>query len=1209
MENLSLEVFDLEGTGSKYAVLDPDATITITDTSEIFASGDVWSHSFTLNVHANSHIFGTSGDLHGSRLHEQINKRRARLWVEGLPLFLGYLKLDDEVEVDAEGNVDVGFESGQKTFEEMIEGTSATEVSVGDVVIGVALNRKRTVETTSPGYSFTLDGLAAYAEKDESLKPVVNYPLDFRGIALPGEKCYTAYTQRWPKMVKSHGTIYNSAMQVDSKDDYTNVQTPYDAGHPFCNINICYPFKAKNKAGEEMVARGYTVRLAHGKPTTHGGDNETRYNNAPNFYLLYWVDRLFKDLGIHITENQAKDVEDLRRVFMLNYGCHYEEIENDSEYFDSDSHATPADKPDGTPMLSRYGQYYIRVVDQPENDGDKRYLLRKDWWTACMAMDPDNGHVSSSTSKLLLRDIELTVNGENKPVGSSAECKATGSYFWSTISGTSLFSPRLKLNDMERSGDGVYSAYLAYATGDNYPHVEISEIIEAMKSMFGVRLLFNNDYSTVRIVMLRNIFRNQEVQDIDCEIEDKDEKVENCIRGFRMTYGKGKDDTSFYYKGFADLFNRKSKTWKDTSDKHDYSQWDLDADYDEIKQHVSAMNKICYVTPVNGNAYGVKVDEDENVLFPSLLEYADFMDAEDGDCSQFEEDGKTVEEISINATPVIMNETGTVYASLFSGDMKAPAPVNIPEDVNGKQSEQPFIDATTTIGTFARITNTGSVAYDSGTLSKDGTTFRIKANIDAYSCEGFAIRMEDNYAISNGGTPFDEADPGLCFGIMRSSGDDAFVRYYDDPDDDEDNNQNDAWEVVPGSGAVSHPDTCNNYGNLWNYDGKVVINTASQAVSYLHVFFPNSHAEFNNSAGYINGPRLMDVTDNVGKIHHVLFDKQRTNGSTATQVITMPELKEYISALSGHSTAYIMAMDAADKKLIIELDSSDERSWTLIMLTYIAYGGGSGPYEIDENGVGVQYGRFSLKLRAEKLNPYYIPSLPDIVSTKQEAGIAMTKLYTTSNTDLLNRPVVSNATMRAAGWDCPGDGYATVYSMGYGVQCSDGMVHEILWTPIRTSTFVMTRQELMNYIALFNGLSIDRVKAVDKERLRLILDIDTTEQRAEVLHELQAIYYAEDEGSVGSVDITPVNPRYLSIDNENLRGRGLCDQFYKEYSYWVRNARIVKRTVHMELAQLLSIDKTKKVRVGDITGFIRKMQYTVSNQTGLGDVTMEIMYI
>lgn len=53
----------------------------------------------------------------------------------------------------------------------------------------------------------------------------------------------------------------------------------------------------------------------------------------------------------------------------------------------------------------------------------------------------------------------------------------------------------------------------------------------------------------------------------------------------------------------------------------------------------------------------------------------------------------------------------------------------------------------------------------------------------------------------------------------------------------------------------------------------------------------------------------------------------------------------------------------------------------------------------------------------------------------------------------------------------------------------------------------------------------------------------------------------------------------------------------------------MKRTVRMTLAQLLTIDKTKRVRVGDVTGFIRKVQYSVSNQSGLGTVTMEIMYI
>lgn len=922
MEHLSLEVFDIQGTGSKFASLPEDTTITLTDTSEVFASGDVWSMSFTLNTRANAHIFGTSGELHGSRLHEQINKRRARLWVEGLPLFLGYLKLDDEVDVDAEGNVDISLESGQKTFEERIEGVSATEVSVGDVPIGIALNRKRVVEVHRLSCSWRMDGLDPYAV-NRSLVVPASWETYIREISF----ARTPYVQRWPKLVKSHGIIYDaSGNRTGGYEDisglpivdFTNVQTSYDAEHPFCNINICYPFKSINAAGEEKAGRGYTMRLAHGKPTTDGGDNQTRFNNAPNFYLLYWLDRLFKDMGIHVTENQCLDVEDLRRVFLLNYGCHYEEFENDNDYFHNDKHTTPADRQDGTPRLSRYGQYYMPFV----GNGSWKGILR-DWDEGAKLIQQED-----VPGKVLLREASI----DNGPLnilklgsveGLMTEVKS-GSH-------DPLYEPLSLVVNATETNKNAYSSYVAYATGDNYPHVEIGEIVDAMKSMFGVRLLFNHDYSTVRIILLRNVFRSSDVQTIDCDIMDEDEKVENSIRGFRMTYGKGTDSTAFYYKGFADLFPRASITWKDTSDKHDYSQWDTDAKYDEIKQHVSAFNRMCYITPSTGNAYGTQVDEDEDVLFPSLMEWAGYMDAEDGDCSGEKE---TIEEVQCGAAPVIMNDVNNSYAVLFSGDMKAPTPAATVGTWNEERQSKENPVWGQKIATFGRM-NKESVEWRYNNFY-GYSGLSISGKLDLYVSEGFKIRMEDNYAISNGGTPFDEADPGLCFGIMRSSGDEASVSYFKDDDDGE---GNEAWSVTPGNRPVSHPDSCDNYGNLWDYNGK---------------------------------------------------------------------------------------------------------------------GSGTGDGE-----------RISLKLRAEKLNPYFDPKQPE----------------------------------------------------------------------------------------------------------------------------------------------SAANPRYLHIDNPDLQGRGLCDKFYKEYSYWVRNARIVKRTVRMTLAQLLSIDKTKRVKVGDVTGFIRKMQYSISQETGLGNVVMEIMYI
>ena len=1062
MEHLALEIFDLGGgTGSKFANLPENASITITDTSEIFASGDVWSHSFTLNIPANAHIFGTSGEIHGSRLHEQINKRRARLWVEGLPLFLGYLKLDDEVDVGENGDVDVTLESGQKTFEEMIEGTKAREVSVGDVVIGVALNRKRVVKMMSPSGLCRLDGLEAYAAKDSRLEEAAKAVYVF-SCQLPGVEVMTPYVQRWPKLMKSQGKVCSvqNGVWTEENKDYTNVQTPYDAAHPFCNINICYPFKAVDAAGEEKEGRGYTKRLAHGKATTDGGDEQTRYNNSPNFYLLYFIDRLFKDLKIHIMENQAKDVEDLRRVFMLNYGCHYEEIENND--YDSPSHLTQT-----AGSLTRYGQYYLPLID----DNSVKYILNG-WDKACMQIQAD----SDIIGKVLMRDVEVTDGGVTLLQVGSIEGKVIE--FHSNIDWFHT-DRQLTLSLSKESVEethNAYSAYLAYATGDNYPNVDISEIIESMKSMFGIRLLFNNDFSTVRIVLLRNIFRNNDVQTINCEIVDDDVKVENCIRGFRMTYGKGTEDTNFYYKGFSDMFPRAATTWKNTTDKHDYSRWELNADYGSIKQYVSAMNRTCYVTPVNGNAYAVKVDEDEDVLFPSLLEVAGFMDAEDGDCTG--EEG-TIKEIQIGATPVIMNEIGPIYASLFSGDMKAPSPDNY--------------EHAQKIATFGRITLSSLDTTLLGSNSQTHQGISVNGKLDVYISEGFQIRMMDNYSIGNSGTPFDDADPGLCFGIMRGSGSDSRIAYYEDEKENE-TPCNDYWEVVPGGGAIDHSDICDGQGNLWDYNG-------------------------------------------------------------------------------------------------------------------------------DASGVGQTSERVSLKLRAEKPNPLYKSSTVQpysmTVTNRSEAGQAMTAIFTTSNADLLNRKRVSGNTMRAAGWtDFSASDYATVYSIQRSVQVKGGIVVEILWTPIRPDGTVLSPTEFNAYVAKLGGpyVTADVVRLADAAWEKLILDMYTTEARAVLLNDLQAIYYAEEGETIEPVVIsssTTANSddRYLEITTPNLRGRGLCDQFYKEYSYWIRNARILKRTVRMTLAQLLTIDKTKRVTVGDVTGFIRKMLYSVSNKTGLGEVTMEIMYI
>ena len=1069
MEHLSLEIFNLDSNnGSKYAHLDKDTSITISDTSEIFASGDVWTYQFTLNTRANAHIFGTSGEVHGARLHDQVNKRKARLWVDGLPLYMGYLKLDDEVSVSENGDINVTFESGQKTFNDLIDGGKANQVPMmTDVRFGIAQWRKR---WTNVGYVMTIEGvfldgrrtISSYLKRDLSDQEKKDgEDENIIGIVNDGEE---NPSQQYPRMVFPKGSF----IKIDSEGletiDCINTDFPYDDAHPYCNVALCYQKQGYEKyknsndktetyndySSDPTPTRGYELMPAN------------RVNSAPNFYVIYWIRSLMKHLGIVIDENQMMNVEDLRRLFFVNTKCDYIEPK----------HVRTGISEHG---IKRYLYKNLKSligesIDTIGNLNDSGFTVK-----SC---------IIDEASSSMHDDIDHYVVRVKKQLPNSEEAK----------------------DQIKRENSFLHDAI---ATSNCFPDADISEVIHALENAFGVRLLFDKDYKRVRIVLLRNIFRNNEVQHVQCDII-SDTKVENNIRGFRLTYGKA-EDTHFYYKGFANVMSHKEELWRDTSDKHDYSHWDLSAEYKDIINKVSAFDKSCYVTPKTGNAYGFKVDKDAKRyedLRPSTFEFAAFMDAEDGDCSGEKE---TIHEISIGFTPAIMNDLNmklerngdhTQKFALFVNEKMRP---RRPDLLDGKNYNDPevaydvdkYLYGPETPETIKMMKHDGVVKPGEFSITSDmyATKSGLKAellyginppnsddfqyinlkeiSIEGHANEGYRLYLQDNFEPNDDGvSPIETHDWGLTLGIMRSSGSDAYVGYKSDSDDEE---GNDTWDIVPGNSATAHPDTCDSYGNMWSYKGSVKIEDSKTAKEYLEKLWPNTNVDLiyvsknkqRDKETYISSALVTQVTTNTGKKTRLLHVHL---GNIFSNIFSKTTSK-YINNFNGMSIEDMFAYDRGEqgKRVLIEANSSFERLETMLKLEEMAFSGNEikGPIFIDSNSIISTEGRISLKLRAEKPNPHFDPKQPE----------------------------------------------------------------------------------------------------------------------------------------------SETNRRYLQITNPNLRNRGLADQFYKEYSYWVRNARICKRTVRMELSQLLAIDKTQRVTVGDITGFICKMQYTVSNDRGLGLVTMEIMYI
>jgi len=1050
MEHLSLELYVNDRW--QFAALPKDVSITITESSEIFGSGDVWSFPFTLNIPANAHIFGTTGEIHGSRLHDVIDKRKARLWVEGLPLYLGQLKLDDTSDVDANGNVDVILESGRKTFENMIEGGNANQVPmIGDVPIGMAKWTKRWIK-----YSLSLEATAKAHDSNNRggvRGHVTEGGSDFVSFEYEGENDNSP-VQEYPRMVYPRGHFQSrEAGQPDWSENYVNTDHPYTedengrAIYPYCNIPLCYQ-KYDYLKTDEVGNQTYAYNEEPVAQRSYEYMPADRVNSAPCFYILYWVRALMTHLGIYIEENQMLDVEDLRRVFFVNTNCDYVKPEKlrTAEYSE------------------RFGRYSCDRAIMPEYfDPQKNIDMAESLWISTSATIKNSSYQFGLDSSLFVRLKEVKEM-------TSAE---SSDYF---------------------EHNNYY--HKAFATSHCFPDANISEVIEAIESAFGVRFIFSNDFKRVRIVLLRNIFRSTEVQDIDCITEAGEVKEENNLRGFRMTYGNT-DDTHFYYKGLNDMLPHIKELWIDDSDKHDYSKWKLDAVYGDIINRAALFNKTCYVTPNTGNAYGVKVDKNAKRLrdqYPSLFEYAAFMDAEDGDCTGEEE---TIKTVNLNFTPLIMNDLNmdaergkdgndpieeqrfALFADETMGvrrlDPEDGTDYNAPDvsyDIvsmmssvsnNNKKDEKGYVLP----GHFSIFSDVKSGAESLNVklrgMSVNNNPFwaEVNFNMEGYFYEGYHLYLQDNFEPNDDGiSPIETHDWGLTMGIMRGSGSDARVNYGIDPDEDSEEN-NLTWDIISGTYAISHHDKCDNYGKEWRYIDETVV-SKNGATATLAAEFPDSNAPFAKDAGdYIVGAATYPVRIGGKKVTVMFVTEYKTSGKTFAYAST---IQSYFRNLAGNTAADVISRDT--RHVIVEIGSSAERAATLRNLCELAYGNDSDTIVLD-HGVDSRIGRFSLKLRAEKPNPFFDP--------KQAEG--------------------------------------------------DG------------------------------------------------------------------------------------NRRYLEIDNQKLRQRGLCDQFYKEYSYFMRNARVVKKPLHMEMAQLLSIDKTKRIRTGDVMGFIRKIQYSVSQKSGLGRVTAEIMYI
>lgn len=307
---------------NEWAVLPEGISMSIHKTSPLFdtEAGDI-SYPFELNIEANRHIFKNLSDTHGYIRLRDFHGLPAEIWYDGMQVFSGQTEVDESIDFDGD-NISINFISANKTFSEMIDGMNCRDVEMKDeVVIG---------KMTSPRLQHEAWGVVVFAT------PLVGLLTEEEAEELAKDESIS---------VSVSGGNYGLTIQLDAHISietdqpklYFDMPKKSDAEYPndpYCNFRLVRPKADGANQAEGSTGNGYAV-------TETGG-----INCAPNFFVLYFLDCLFKKLGIDCDKGSVDDIEDLRRLFMLNVWPDGEasgESEYSTDYYfdDKDGHHIP----------------------------------------------------------------------------------------------------------------------------------------------------------------------------------------------------------------------------------------------------------------------------------------------------------------------------------------------------------------------------------------------------------------------------------------------------------------------------------------------------------------------------------------------------------------------------------------------------------------------------------------------------------------------------------------------------------------------------------------------------------------------------------------------------------------------------------------------------------------------------------------------------
>lgn len=251
-----------------WCALKEDTGISIEMTSPLWNESGAFSYTFAVPYFANRHIFNAA-ELPESDVNLKTFRKRFGLYVDGIGLLFGdVLCSSDEIDTD-EDSVDLELRSGNATFEDAVDGKNLRDLDM-ERLIGFKVDHSRTYQPTY-AYTFVKSPGTSGITGGDYIKIPTGTPYSSEEIQ----------------------EIYNLSGIYPQKD--------------FVNIPIIV--NGKKDGGDEM------------KPVVL---SPMRSCSSPCFFVLFLLDKCFQMAGMHIVRNSLADIEDMRRMIVLNTRFEYD---------------------------------------------------------------------------------------------------------------------------------------------------------------------------------------------------------------------------------------------------------------------------------------------------------------------------------------------------------------------------------------------------------------------------------------------------------------------------------------------------------------------------------------------------------------------------------------------------------------------------------------------------------------------------------------------------------------------------------------------------------------------------------------------------------------------------------------------------------------------------------------------------------------------